>query len=146
MYEEEWNNAQTDFFEAFKNYDEAGSPQRIQCLKYLVLANMLMESEINPFDSQETKPYANDPQLVVLTSLVHAYQRKDIKDFERILKSNRSSIMDDVFIRGYIDDVLKNIRMQVIVQLVCPYTRIGISSMANVIFCSMLLTIYFPRN
>ena len=42
MREKEWEKAQIDFFEAFKNYDEAGSPLRIQCLKYLVLANMLM--------------------------------------------------------------------------------------------------------
>lgn len=53
---EQWEDAQTDFFESFKNYDEAGSTQRIQVLKYLVLANMLTESQINPFDSQETKP------------------------------------------------------------------------------------------
>jgi hypothetical protein len=53
----EWERAQVDFFEAFRNYDEAGSPQRIQVLKYLVLANMLMGSKINPFDSQETQPY-----------------------------------------------------------------------------------------
>lgn len=132
MYEQEWQTAQTDFFEAFKNYDEAGSPQRIQCLKYLVLANMLMESQINPFDSQETKPYANDPQILVLTNLVHAFQLKDLKEFERILKTNRSSIMDDVFIREYIDDVVKNIRMQVLVKLVNPYTRIEIVSIAKV--------------
>ena len=132
MYEQEWQTAQTDFFEAFKNYDEAGSPQRIQCLKYLVLANMLMESQINPFDSQETKPYANDPQILVLTNLVHAFQLKDLKEFERILKTNRSSIMDDVFIREYIDDVVKNIRMQVLVKLVNPYTRIEIVSIATV--------------
>lgn len=53
---EDWEAAQVDFFQAFLNYDEAGSPQRIQVLKYLVLAHMLMGSEINPFDSQETKP------------------------------------------------------------------------------------------
>lgn len=53
---EKWGRAGEDFFESFKNYDEAGSPQRIQVLKYLVLAYMLMGSEINPFDSQETKP------------------------------------------------------------------------------------------
>lgn len=52
----QWNRASEDFFESFRNYDEAGSPQRIQVLKYLVLANMLMGSEVNPFDSQETKP------------------------------------------------------------------------------------------
>lgn len=51
-----WSRASEDFFESFRNYDEAGSVQRIQVLKYLVLANMLMGSEVNPFDSQETKP------------------------------------------------------------------------------------------
>lgn len=72
MREKEWEKAHTDFFEAFKNYDEAGkylsvlmnymlmycsgSPRRVQCLKYLVLANMLMLSTINPFDSTEAKP------------------------------------------------------------------------------------------
>jgi COP9 signalosome complex subunit 2 len=53
---EQWAKASSDFFESFRNYDESGSPQRIQVLKYLVLANMLMASDINPFDSQETKP------------------------------------------------------------------------------------------
>lgn len=38
--EGEFERAHTDFFEAFKNYDESGSPRRTTCLKYLVLANM----------------------------------------------------------------------------------------------------------
>ena len=37
MAERQWAEAATDFFEAFKNYDEAGNPRRIQCLKYLYL-------------------------------------------------------------------------------------------------------------
>jgi COP9 signalosome complex subunit 2 len=55
----QWTRATEDFFDSFKNYDEAGSPQRIQVLKYLVLANMLTGSEVNPFDSQETKPFVS---------------------------------------------------------------------------------------
>lgn len=35
--EESWHAAYEDFFEAFKNYDESGSPRRINCLKMLVL-------------------------------------------------------------------------------------------------------------
>ncbi len=54
---DEFSAAQNDFFESFRNFDEAGSLQRIQVLKYFVLANMLMESDIDPFSSQETKPY-----------------------------------------------------------------------------------------
>jgi len=34
MSEGQYEKAHEDFFEAFKNYDEAGSPRRIQCLKY----------------------------------------------------------------------------------------------------------------
>ena len=34
MAERQWAEAATDFFEAFKNYDEAGTHRRIQCLKY----------------------------------------------------------------------------------------------------------------
>ena len=63
----QWNRASEDFFESFRNYDEAGLPQRIQVLKYLVLANMLTGSEVNPFDSQETKPFVCILSLFVLT-------------------------------------------------------------------------------
>ncbi|KAI9268392.1 PCI domain-containing protein [Helicostylum pulchrum] len=127
MSEKQWDDAQTDFFESFKNYDEAGSPQRIQVLKYLVLANMLTESQINPFDSQETKPYKNDKEIEAMTNLVSAYQKKEINEFEHILKVNQKSIMGDPFIRAYIDDVLKNIRTQVLIKLIKPYTSIEIS-------------------
>ena len=51
-----WPKAYSDFYESFKQYDESGSTQRIQVLKYLVLATMLMGSDINPFEAQETKP------------------------------------------------------------------------------------------
>jgi len=126
MSEKEWEKAHTDFFEAFKNYDEAGSPRRIQCLKYLVLANMLALSTINPFDSTEAKPYKNDPEITAMTNLVGAYERHDIAAFEKILKDNRKTIMDDSFIRMYIEDLLRNIRTQVLLKLLQPYTRIRI--------------------
>ena len=33
-----------------------------------------MKSGINPFDSQEAKPYKNDPEILAMTNLVSAYQ------------------------------------------------------------------------
>jgi len=124
--EGEYDNAHTDFFEAFKNYDESGSPRRTTCLKYLVLANMLMKSGINPFDSQEAKPYRNDPDILAMTNLVNAYQNNDIVEFEKIVSSNRSSIMEDLFIREHIEDLLRNVRTEVLCKLIKPYTRIRI--------------------
>ena len=47
---------------------------------------MLMKSGINPFDSQEAKPYKKDVEILAMTNLVNAYQNNDIKEFEKILK------------------------------------------------------------
>nr|CAG4647820.1 EOG090X04DO [Moina brachiata]SVE92948.1 EOG090X04DO [Moina brachiata] len=129
--EGEFERAHTDFFEAFKNYDESGSPRRTTCLKYLVLANMLMKSGINPFDSQEAKPYKNDPEILAMTNLVSAYQNNDIAEFEKILRQNHRNIMDDLFIREHIEDLLRNIRTQVLIKLIRPYTRIHIPSLSK---------------
>ncbi|PIC55781.1 hypothetical protein B9Z55_000911 [Caenorhabditis nigoni] len=82
-------DAHTDFFEAFKNYDESGSARRTTCLKYLVLANILIKSDINPFDSQEAKPFKNEPEMIAMTQMVQAYQDNDIQAFEQIMADHQ---------------------------------------------------------
>ncbi|KAH9968686.1 PCI domain-containing protein [Russula dissimulans] len=131
MGERQWNRASEDFFESFRNYDEAGLPQRIQVLKYLVLANMLTGSEVNPFDSQETKPYKSDPQIKAMTDLVDAYQRREVHTAEKIIRDNRSTIMDDSFIRSHIGDLLRSLRTQYLIDLIKPYTRLELSFLAK---------------
>jgi COP9 signalosome complex subunit 2 len=76
--------------------------------------------------TQNVCRYKNDPEILAMTNLIAAYQKNDIMEFEKILKSNRRTIMDDPFIRNYIEDLLKNIRTQVLLKLIKPYTRIRI--------------------
>ncbi|KAI9715212.1 MAG: hypothetical protein M1828_000910 [Chrysothrix sp. TS-e1954] len=122
MSEENWKEAQSDFFESFRNYDEAGSLQRIQVLKYLVLTTMLMNSDINPFDSPETKAYQNDPRISAMTDLVDAYQRDDINRYESVL-SKHKDVTADPFISENIDEVTRAMRTKGVLKLVAPYTR-----------------------
>jgi COP9 signalosome complex subunit 2 len=130
MSEENWKDAQSDFFESFRNYDEAGSLQRIQVLKYLVLTTMLMKSDINPFESQETKPYKGDARISAMTDLVDAYQRDDIHKYESILQNNRD-LLEDPFIAENIDEVTRNMRTKAVVKLIAPYTRFKLSFIAK---------------
>ena len=44
----------------------------------------------------------------------------------------RQTIMDDHFIREHIEDLLRNIRTQVLVKLIRPYTRVRIAFIAKV--------------
>ncbi|KAG0650259.1 COP9 signalosome complex subunit 2 [Hyphodiscus hymeniophilus] len=126
MSEENWKDAQSDFFESFRNYDEAGSLQRIQVLKYLVLTTMLMKSDINPFESQETKPYKNDPRIAAMTDLVDAYQRDDIHQYESVLNNNKD-LLTDTFIAENIDEVTRNMRTKAVLKLLAPYTRFNLA-------------------
>lgn len=83
---------------------------------------MLMGSDINPFDSQETKPYKNDARIAAMTDLVDAYQRDDIHGYEKILQSNKD-LLEDRFIAENIDEVTRNMRTKAVLKLVAPYTR-----------------------
>lgn len=130
MSEENWKEAQTDFFESFRNYDEAGSLQRIQVLKYLVLTTMLMKSDINPFESQETKPYKNDPRISAMTDLVDAYQQNDIHKYEAILQNNKD-VLADPFIAENIDEVTRSLRTNGVLKLIAPYTRFTLAFIAK---------------
>lgn len=130
MSEENWKEAQSDFFESFRNYDEAGSLQRIQVLKYLLLTTMLMKSNINPFDSQETKPYKSDPRISAMTELVDAYQRDDVHAYEKVLQGNQD-ILADQFIAENIDEVTRNMRTKGVLKLIAPYTRMKLEWIAK---------------
>ncbi|KAL1283935.1 COP9 signalosome complex subunit [Trichinella pseudospiralis] len=129
--EGEFQLAHQDFFEAFKSYDESGNARRIRCLKYVVLANMLVQSNINPFDSQETKAYQNDPEILAMTKLVRAYQDQDVVEFQKIIEEDHAYIMTDEFICERLQDLLRNVRTKVLIQTIKPYTQIRLKQVAD---------------
>ena len=131
MAAKEYEAAGKTFFQAFKSYDEAGDPSRLRCLKYLVMASMLHASTINPFDSQEARPYKDDPEILAMTNLVQAFQSNEIQKFEGILRRNEGRIMDDEFVREHVEDLLRTIRRQVLRRVIRPYTRISLQAIAR---------------
>ena len=131
MEAKEYDAAGKTFFQAFKSYDEAGDPSRLRCLNYLVLSGMLGVSNINPFDSQECRPYKDDPSVVAMTNLVQAFHNNDIVAFEGILKQSKGQrLLADAFLRQHVADLLETIRRQVLARLVQPYQRIQLSALA----------------
>jgi COP9 signalosome complex subunit 2 len=67
-----------------------------------------------------------------MTSLVAAYQDRDVKQAEKILKANKATITADPFIRYFIDDLLRSLRTEFIVNIIKPYTRMKLDFLAEV--------------
>jgi COP9 signalosome complex subunit 2 len=129
MRQRNWAEANDCFKQAFLSFDEAGSHRRIACLKYLVLASILSDSAINPFDTKEAKSYETDPEVQAFTRLIAAGDRNDVKQFESILADK--SISSDPFIMMYVKPLRHRVRLQTIAALTRPYSRIFLSRIAR---------------
>jgi len=123
MEEESWSDAYDEFFEGFRNYQEAGNPRAKQCLKYVVLANMIALKDINPFDSREAKVYKDDPEIQEMVRLRQAFESSDAREFESLLSSKRSTVTLDPFIMRYVSNLLTNIRSEVLMKTIRPFKR-----------------------
>lgn len=58
-----------------------------------------------------------------------------------VVADNRSTIMDDLFIRSYIGELLRSLRTSYLIDLIKPYTRLELSFLAKVIFFALFSTI-----
>uniref|UniRef100_A0A7E4VXW2 COP9 signalosome complex subunit 2 n=1 Tax=Panagrellus redivivus TaxID=6233 RepID=A0A7E4VXW2_PANRE len=147
----DYEQAHTDFCDAFKNYDEAGSARRIACLKYLVLANMLIKSNINPFDSEETKAFRDEPDIDVMTRLISAYQSYNLKQFRDIIDDPNNTVLSDPFIAEHLAELKDNVRSEVLRQIISPYTSISLQYLSEELCISVsevtrLLTVIILDN
>lgn len=100
----------------------------------------------------DSSRYKNDQQIMAMTSLVAAYQDRDVKQAERILKgelrsmiiylttANAATITSDPFIRYFIDDLLRTLRTSYIVDMIKPYTRLKIDFLADVSWASPIFS------
>merc|ERR1712232_689816 len=100
-------------------------------LKYVVLANMLALSDINPFDSREAKVYQDDPEISAMASLRIAYEQNDIASIDQLLTNPSYRILSDSFIRTYLQDLLRNIRLQVLQNIIKPYSSVSLEFLAS---------------
>lgn len=131
MEQNDWEGAYSSFQEAFRFFEEAGNSLKIPCLKYILLANMLRLSKIDPFNSPETANLKGHKEIAPMAALALAYANNDIQQFEKILRDNKKSILGDPFIAHFINDLMREVRTQVLLEVIKPYTRIKIPFLAK---------------
>lgn len=116
----QYEKARLEFYESFKNYDEAGSSSKKKILKYLGLCSLLTDSEVNPFESQETQSYAQLSEYCNLIQLIAAYENRDLDEFFRVLlamKNANDPLFQDRLFQIAEKHVLQNLKMKVLTNL-----------------------------
>lgn len=131
MRDGDWLAAYNEFYEGFRAYQEAGNLRAKDCLKYVLIANMLALSDINPFDAREAKAYQEEREITAMKRLRLAYDANDLAAFEATLKDKHARILDDPFIMSFVEPLRTKMREQVLLNLVKPYRRCKLQYLAN---------------
>ena len=131
MLEKKWKESTEELVDAFKFYQEVGNPQAKTVLKYLVLAGMLSMSEINIFCGREARVYKDDPEILAMQEMRNAFELKDLKRFDRILKDKTLKIDQDEFMKSFLDDLMKVFNSEKIISMIVPYKTIKIEYLAR---------------
>jgi len=120
----QWDQAYTNFFDAFRSYQDIGHQNVKQCLKYVVIASMLSETDTNPFATQEAAVFKTNNDIMPIANLLDAFDNDNIKQFEDTLRRSKHLILNDDFIVEHMPAVKLRIRSKVLVKLIKPYTRV----------------------
>ncbi|CAG9329981.1 unnamed protein product [Blepharisma stoltei] len=131
MSEKSWDKALTELFEAFKCYQEVGNPRAKTILKYVTLASIMANSNINPFHSLEAKVYKDDPEIIAMMRLRSAYETNDMVEVQRILFDKSIKLLDDSYISQYMDDFLRGVRLSVLQAKIKPYKAVRVGFLAQ---------------
>ncbi|CCE85734.1 Piso0_005358 [Millerozyma farinosa CBS 7064] len=122
-----YEKARLEFYESFKSFDEAGSPLKRKILKYLILCSLLVETEVNPFESQETQTYARLDEYQSIISLIQAYDEVDIDAFYSVIdqmKNSEDRFVDEEIFQIATETILENLRVKKTVNLLKAYSVI----------------------
>jgi COP9 signalosome complex subunit 2 len=137
MTEKKWDKALDELFECFKYYQESGNIRAKTMLVYVILASMLCNSKINHADTREAKVYKDDKQIIAIMLFRQAFEKNDIKKITQVLQDKSNDLFTDNEFSVYLDDLLRNIRLNVLQQKVKPYRTVKLEFLAKEININM---------
>jgi len=125
--EAHFENARSAFFEAFKCFDEShANTECLSCLKYLVMANMLGGSRVDPFQDRRAKAHENNAEVALMKDTLGHFQNLDLKAFANAEKTIRTKI-DDRWIIEYLPAARRKLQKLMFLHLVKPYTTLRLT-------------------
>uniref|UniRef100_A0A7S3JBB9 PCI domain-containing protein n=1 Tax=Euplotes harpa TaxID=151035 RepID=A0A7S3JBB9_9SPIT len=127
MKEKQWKRACDELFEAFKCYQEVANPEAKVILKYVILASIISNSEINYADTREAKVYQEDKEISALMNLRVAYENNDYQEILAIL----NKVKKDDFMVRCLDDFMRNIRLNALIIKIRPYKNVELKYLAK---------------
>ncbi|KAI5950567.1 csnB [Candida margitis] len=115
FHRENYEKARAEFYESFKNYDEAGAAAKNKILKYLALCSLLCNNDLDPFQSQETQTYSQFAEFDNLKNMIKAYNGMSVIEFNKVLQQDDEFFNDEIFKQAS-QQISENLRIRVLMK------------------------------
>lgn len=131
MSEKKWKQALEQLMGSFKNLVECGSPRAKTLLKYVILASLLDQTEVDVLSTEEAMIFTKDPEIIAMTNLRSGFNNNDINMIQDVLNDTKINLLGDSFIAQYLDELLRSVRLNALVAICKPYKTVKLSFLAQ---------------
>ena len=131
MSEKKWAQALNEFNGSFKSLVECGSSRAKTLLKYTILAWLLEKPDFDCLSTHEAKIYANDPEIIAMTTLMTGFNENDINTIQDVLADKKVNLLGDPFIAQYLDELLRSVRLTAVQAICKPYKTVKLAFLAR---------------
>jgi hypothetical protein len=137
----QWPLARDLLLDAFKAFEGAGIRDKTHLsLRLYLVAALLSNNRINPFDSQETKAYQRNPAVAPFAALAGARIGHDVPAFIRAVAAAKESFAsvspsasDLALVSSCLDQLVLLARTQALLDFVQPFSRVRIDRIAQAV-------------
>ena len=131
MSEKRWELAHQEFINSFTSLVDCGSSRASCVLKYVILASLLCNSDVDYLTQREAQIYRGDPIIEAMTKLKEGFERNDINQIQEVLKDKKVDLLSDPFIDSYLGDLLRSVRLKATEAIVKPYKAVRLEFLAE---------------
>lgn len=131
--EKDFKTAFSYFYEAFENFDTAGSAKAVDCLKYMLLSKIMMNSpeEVSAIMSGKAGLRHKGPGLEAMSAVAAAHQKRSLEDFEATTARHSDQLNQDSIISHHLGSLYDMLLQENIVRVIEPYSKVETSHIAQ---------------
>jgi COP9 signalosome complex subunit 2 len=131
MSEKKWKEALQQFWDSFTSMVDSGHPRAVTVLKYVILTQLLSQSDTEYLTQREAKIFANDPSIVAMVDLKEGVEKNDIQKILNVLADKKVNLLEDQLIKQYLSELLRSVRLKALESICAPYKAVRLEFLSK---------------
>jgi len=131
--EKDFKTAFSYFYEALENFDSISHARGIDCLKYMLLSKIMMNSpdEVTSIINGKPGMRHQGAALEAMRAVATAHQQRSLQDFEGALKTHADQLGADPVISTHLNALYDMLLQENICRIIEPYSTVETAHIAK---------------